>query len=141
MMMGGVLHTVGPPSHVKGEMRSILGMDRSSYKGPLGHDRRSEEISHAVRSFTRRGSQPTRRRPAGAAAPEGQLTFAVHFPLAPTLFEPAETPGLVTPFMVLYALHDALVKPLPDQPMAPSLAESWSATPDGSSTSACCALG
>jgi peptide/nickel transport system substrate-binding protein len=66
-----------------------------------------------------------------AAAPEGQLTWAVHFTLAPTLFEPAETPGLVTPFMILYALHDALVKPLPDQCMAPSLAESWSASPDG----------
>jgi peptide/nickel transport system substrate-binding protein len=69
--------------------------------------------------------------PPGATAPEGQLTFAVHFTLAPTLFEPAETPGLVTPFMVLYALHDALVKPLPDQSMAPSLAASWSVSPDG----------
>jgi peptide/nickel transport system substrate-binding protein len=69
--------------------------------------------------------------PPGATAPEGQLTFAVHFTLAPTLFEPAETPGLVTPFMVLYALHDALVKPLPDQSMAPSLAASWNVSPDG----------
>ena len=43
----------------------------------------------------------------GGAAPEGQLTWAVHFSLAPTLFEPAETPGLITPFMILYALHDA----------------------------------
>src|SRR5262245_39496739 len=66
-----------------------------------------------------------------SAAPEGQLTMAVHFTLAPTLFEPAETPGLVTPFMFLYALHDALVKPTPDKSMAPSLAESWSASPDG----------
>ena len=66
-----------------------------------------------------------------SAAPEGQLTTAVHFTLAPTLFEPAETPGLVTPFMFLYALHDALVKPMPDKSMAPSLAESWSASPDG----------
>ena len=61
-----------------------------------------------------------------SAAPEGQLTTAVHFTLAPTLFEPAETPGLVTPFMFLYALHDALVKPMPDRSMAPGLAESWS---------------
>jgi peptide/nickel transport system substrate-binding protein len=61
------------------------------------------------------------------AAPEGQLTMAVHFTPAPTLFEPAETPGLVSPFMFLYALHDALVMPMPGQSMAPSLAESWSA--------------
>src|SRR5499425_2839898 len=66
-----------------------------------------------------------------SAAPEGQLTMAVHFTPAPTLFEPAETPGLVTPFMFLYALHDALVKPMPDKNMAPSLAESWSTSPDG----------
>jgi peptide/nickel transport system substrate-binding protein len=32
--------------------------------------------------------------------------------------------------MVLYALHDALVKPLPESPLAPSLAESWSASED-----------
>src|SRR5712692_4338415 len=66
-----------------------------------------------------------------AAAPEGQMTWAVHVSLAPTWFDPAETSGIITPFMFLYALHDALVKPMPGQPMAASLAESWSATPDG----------
>jgi len=58
------------------------------------------------------------------AAPEGQMIYALHFSLAPTLFEPAETPGVVSPFMILYALHDALVKPMPGKSMAPSLAES-----------------
>ena len=65
------------------------------------------------------------------AAPEGQMTYALHFSLAPTLFEPAETPGVVSPFMILYALHDALVKPMPGKSMAPSLAESWSMSSDG----------
>ena len=65
-----------------------------------------------------------------AAAPEGALTWAVHITIAPTFFDPAETPGLITPFMILYAMHDALVKPLPGQPMAPSLAESWSVSKD-----------
>ena len=32
---------------------------------------------------------------------------------------------------MLYALHDALVKPMPGQSAAPSLAESWTAAPDG----------
>jgi len=68
---------------------------------------------------------------AGDAAPAGQMTWAVHISLAPTWFDPAETPGIITPFMVLYALHDALVKPMPGNPMAPSLAESWNASPDG----------
>src|SRR5690242_3360941 len=66
-----------------------------------------------------------------AAAPEGQLTWGVHISLAPTWFDPAETPGIITPFLVLYALHDAVVKPMPEQKLAPSLAESWSASPDG----------
>ena len=65
------------------------------------------------------------------AAPQGQMTWAVHVSLAPTWLDPAETPGLITPFMVLYAVHDALVKPMPGNAMAPSLAESWKASPDG----------
>jgi peptide/nickel transport system substrate-binding protein len=71
--------------------------------------------------------------PAGAtvAAPTGQLTWGVHIALAPTYFDPAETPGLITPFMVLYALHDAVIKPMPDRPWAPSLAESWTQSKDG----------
>src|SRR5262245_51728527 len=69
--------------------------------------------------------------PATAASPEGQLTWGVHISLAPTWFDPAETPGMITPFMVMYALHDAVVKPMPGKPVAPSLAESWSVSPDG----------
>jgi len=64
-------------------------------------------------------------------AAEGQMTWAVHISLAPTWFDPAETPGIVTPFMVLYALHDAVVKPMPGKPTAPSLAESWTVSSDG----------
>jgi len=69
--------------------------------------------------------------PPADAAPQGQMLWAVHVSLAPTWFDPAETPALITPFMVLYALHDALVKPMPGNPMASSLAESWSAAKDG----------
>ena len=67
---------------------------------------------------------------ARAAAPQGQLTWGVHVSLAPTWFDPAETPGIITPFMVLYALHDGMVKPMPSGPQTPSLAESWSAAED-----------
>ena len=42
--------------------------------------------------------------PPAAAAPDGQITFAIHVSLAPTWFDPAETPGVITPFMTLYAL-------------------------------------
>src|SRR5258708_704925 len=66
-----------------------------------------------------------------SAGPQGQLSWAVHVSLAPTWFDPAETSGIITPYMVLYALHDALVKPMPGNALAPSLAESWSASEDG----------
>ena len=67
------------------------------------------------------------------------MTWAVHISLAPTWFDPAETPGIGTPFMILYALHDALVKPMPGNAVAPSLAESWAGRRTVSSTSSCCA--
>src|SRR5712692_5781166 len=66
-----------------------------------------------------------------ANVPAGQMTWALHFTPAPTLFEPAETPGLITPFLFLYAMHDAMLKPMPGKAVAPSLAESWSVSPDG----------
>jgi peptide/nickel transport system substrate-binding protein len=65
-----------------------------------------------------------------AAAPQGQLTWAVHVSLAPTWFDPAETPGIITPFMVMYAVHDAMLKPMPGNKAAPSLAESFTASED-----------
>ncbi|HEU0160094.1 MAG TPA: ABC transporter substrate-binding protein, partial [Hyphomicrobiaceae bacterium] len=68
---------------------------------------------------------------ARAATPGSQLTWGVHVSLAPTWFDPAEMSGIITPYMVLYALHDALVKPMPGQPFAPSLAKSWSQSEDG----------
>ncbi|MGD9614749.1 MAG: ABC transporter substrate-binding protein [Alphaproteobacteria bacterium] len=65
------------------------------------------------------------------AAPQGQVTWGVHVSLAPTWFDPAETSGIITPYMMLYALHDAVVKPMPGQAIAPSLAESFEASKDG----------
>ena len=69
--------------------------------------------------------------PARATGPEGQLTWGVHVSLAPTWFDPAEMSGIITPYMVYYALHDGLVKAMPGQPFAPSLAKSWAASDDG----------
>ena len=66
-----------------------------------------------------------------AAEPKGQLVFALDFSIAPTWFDPAETPAITTPFIFAYALHDALLKPLPGNVMAPALAESWTESADG----------
>jgi len=65
------------------------------------------------------------------APPEGQLTIAFDAAIAPTFLDPAETPGIATPFVFLYAMHDALIKPLPGNNMAPCLATSWTESPDG----------
>jgi peptide/nickel transport system substrate-binding protein len=66
-----------------------------------------------------------------ARAAEGQITWAVHVTLAARWLDPAETESAITPFMVLYPLHDALVKPMPAGQQTPSLAEAWTASPDG----------
>jgi peptide/nickel transport system substrate-binding protein len=60
-----------------------------------------------------------------------QLIFALHVTIPPSWFDPAEAPAQITPFGILYALHDALVRPLPGQRLAPALATSWTESPDG----------
>src|SRR6266545_3170495 len=70
---------------------------------------------------------------AAEAAPEGQMVWAFHVTLAPRWLDPAETESVATPFKILYALHDALVKPMPAGLNTPCLAESWSVSPDGTS--------
>jgi peptide/nickel transport system substrate-binding protein len=68
---------------------------------------------------------------AAQAKPEGEIRWALYITLAPAWFDPAEVIGVLTPFWVMYAMHDALVKPMPGNLMAPSLAESWTISPDG----------
>lgn len=72
--------------------------------------------------------------PGSAAAqtkPEGEMRFAVYVTIAPAWLDPGEAaPAFVTPFWFMYGLHDALLKPMPGSRMAPSLAESWTVSPD-----------
>src|SRR5262249_30306028 len=68
---------------------------------------------------------------ARAEPPAGQMTLVHGITIAPRWFDPAESEALVTPFIFYYALHDALVKPMPGNPMAPCLAESWTISRDG----------
>jgi peptide/nickel transport system substrate-binding protein len=101
-------------------------------------DRRWPDQGVATLEYTRRhamklvafglvGSSP---RPV-SAKPKGQVTWASHISLAPTWFDPAETGGVITPFMLLYALHDGLVKPMPGNPSGLCLAETHAASADG----------
>ena len=65
-----------------------------------------------------------------ASAAEGELRWGLHVTLSAKWLDPAETEAFNTPFMVLYAVHDALVKPMPRGLNTPSLAESWQESKD-----------
>jgi peptide/nickel transport system substrate-binding protein len=62
--------------------------------------------------------------------PEGEMRWALYITVSPNYFDPGEVVGQLTPFWILYALHDALVKPMPGNLATPSLAESWTISPD-----------
>src|SRR5690242_20093507 len=69
-------------------------------------------------------------RAAAQGKPEGEMRWALYVTLSAAWFDPAEVVGVLTPFWVLTAMHDALVKPMPGGLMTPSLAESWKLSPD-----------
>jgi peptide/nickel transport system substrate-binding protein len=63
--------------------------------------------------------------------PAGEFVWALHVSISPSWFDPGENGGLITPFAVLYAMHDGVVRPMPGQKIGNSLAESWAESPDG----------
>ena len=65
------------------------------------------------------------------AVPSDRAVIAWHVTISPSWFDPSTAPPQITPFGMLYAIHDALVRPYPEHKMGPSLAESWSESPDG----------
>jgi peptide/nickel transport system substrate-binding protein len=69
-------------------------------------------------------------RAAAQSEPEGEMRWALYVTIPAAWLDPGENVGVITPFWVLYALYDAVVKPMPGNLMAPSLAESWTVSPD-----------
>jgi peptide/nickel transport system substrate-binding protein len=86
---------------------------------------RREMLCLAALGALAAGTKPAR------SAPDGQMTIGSHVSLAPIWFDPAETSSIITPFMMLYAMHDALAKAMPGSPTAPCLAGSWTMAADG----------
>src|SRR5437773_1621291 len=69
---------------------------------------------------------------AAQGKPEGEMRWAMYVTVAPVWFDPGESViGVLTPFWILFAMHDALVKPMPGNHQTPSLAESWTVGADG----------
>ena len=65
-------------------------------------------------------------------APAGEVTIAWHVTIAPSWFDPSTAAPQITPFGMPFALYDALARPLPGKgKQSPSLAESWTESPDG----------
>jgi peptide/nickel transport system substrate-binding protein len=62
---------------------------------------------------------PSAFKPVSDAKPQGQITVGVHVSLAPIWMDPAQTSGIITPYMLLYALHEAMAKDMPGRPQAP----------------------
>src|SRR5205823_12002730 len=100
-----------------------------------GYDRRTptmrrwQELAFAVMAWT--AAVGTASIATAQTKPAGEMRFALYLTVPPAWLDPGEAaPGFTSPFWVLYGLHDALMKPMPGQRMAPSLAASWSASPD-----------
>src|SRR5438552_322376 len=66
-----------------------------------------------------------------ADAQTGESVIAWHVTIAPSWFDPSSAPAQITPFGILYALHDSVVRPLYGGKVGPGLAEAWSESPDG----------
>jgi peptide/nickel transport system substrate-binding protein len=65
------------------------------------------------------------------AAQTGESVIAWHVTIAPTWFDPSSAPAQITPFGILYALHDSVLRATYGTRISPGLAESWSESPDG----------
>jgi ABC-type transport system substrate-binding protein len=63
----------------------------------------------------------------------GQMSLAWHAGLSSSWLDPQDNPAMATPYNFAYALHDAVVKIMPQALNTPSLAESWEWAEDFSS--------
>ena len=66
-----------------------------------------------------------------AHAQTGESTIAWHVTIAPSWFDPYTAPAQITPFGILYAFHDSMVRATYGVRIGPGLAEAWSESPDG----------
>src|SRR5690349_13855307 len=112
-------------------------MDRTDRRSP--HSSPTKSPREAAPELTRRNAIAAaaalglvgRSMESIAANSRTRLVWGTHISLAPTWLDPAENGGVITPFMMLYAIHDALVKPMPHNPEQLCLAESYAPSEDG----------
>ena len=68
---------------------------------------------------------------AGSPAFAQESVVAWHVTIAPSWFDPSTAPAQITPFGILYALHDSVVRAAYGTRIGPGLAEAWTESPDG----------
>src|SRR4051812_757453 len=107
------------PNQVRRNGRSRMGMPRNRVSRRL-----------VVASLAAAPSILRARALLAAPAP-APFVLAYHVTISPAWFDPSTAPPQITPFGVLYALHDALVRAYPGTKMGPALAESWQESEDG----------
>ena len=102
------------------------------------------QASPAAESAAQPAAQPAAPTPSPAAGlkveapappperiePKGRMIYAWSTSLSPAWLDPQENGLVITPYMTQYAIHDAVVKHMPDKLMTPSLAESYEIAPD-----------
>src|SRR4029079_4652615 len=91
---------------------------------PRHHSTRRDILGLAALGVVALGTKP-------ASAGDNKIVYAAHVSLAPTWFDPAEPPGIDTPFVLPYSLDAGLMKPMPGKSADLCLAESYTASPDG----------
>ncbi len=65
-----------------------------------------------------------------AASPQSTLKHAIHWSVVADWLDPSTNIALNTTSFPLYLFHDGLVKTMPEGVYTPSLAESWTVSPD-----------
>src|SRR5262245_4416156 len=98
----------------------------------VSREERDHEASSVYGAAAHRGDPGAGRSPCGLSRQSyrrGCDRLACHDP--PRLARPGRGPPQVSSFELFYALHDAMVRPLPGAKMGHSLAESWTESPDG----------
>ncbi|HEX2172399.1 MAG TPA: hypothetical protein VHL09_08135, partial [Dehalococcoidia bacterium] len=79
---------------------------------------------------TKTAASPVAAQTGPRTEPRGTATYVWHIAIAPVYFDPQENPATITQYGFQYAIHDAMLKHMPGQTFAPSLAESYEIAPD-----------
>src|SRR6516225_5459244 len=98
----------GPPGTGRDRMRpSRREHDDPNSRSVMASATRRDMLCLAALSAMAADMKPV------GAAPDGRITIGSHVSLAPIWFDPAETLGIITPFLLMYAMHDAIAKAMP----------------------------